>query len=31
VLAVAGGMAKATDVGGGRRVLRTKNVLRLEQ
>jgi tRNA(Ile)-lysidine synthase len=30
VLAVAHGVAKATDVGGGRRVLRTKNVLRLE-
>ena len=31
VLAVAHGMAKGTDVGGGRRVLRTQNVLRLEQ
>ena len=31
VLAVAHGMAKGTDVGGGRRVLRTRNVLRLEQ
>ena len=30
VLAVAHGMAKATDVGGNRRVLRTSNVLRLE-
>ena len=31
VLAVAHGVAKGTDVGGHRRVLRTKNVLRLEQ
>ena len=30
VLAVAHGMAKATDAGGNRRVLRTKNMLRLE-
>jgi tRNA(Ile)-lysidine synthase len=30
VLAVAHGVARATDVGGGRRVLRTDNVLRLE-
>ena len=30
VLAVAHGMARATDAGGNRRVLRTKNVLRLE-
>lgn len=31
VLAVAHGMAKGTDVGAGRRVARTRNVLRLEQ
>jgi tRNA(Ile)-lysidine synthase len=31
VLAVAHGMAKGTDVGSGRRVARTRNVLRLEQ
>ncbi len=30
VLAVAHGMAKGTDVGGNRRVLRTRNILRLE-